>query len=156
MNQNRSARPSFSPLRREHRRPSALLLAAAVVGMTLVPSALEAQRPGGRRGGGPMMGSSIAFLLEKAEDLGLTPEQTEQFTALQAQFQKDNAPIREKMAELRGGGDREAMREVMMEMRDNDRAAIEKALPLLDDAQQVKAKAMLEERRGNRRRPGGD
>ena len=102
-----------------------------------------------------MMGSSIAFLLEKAEDLSLTSEQTEQLTALQAEIEERNAPLLEKLSEIRGSGDREGMRSVMMELREGDREAVEKAMPLLEASQQEQAKALLQERRANRRRPGG-
>ena len=138
---------------------SARLLGAITLGMVLLPNIAEAQRPGGRQGGGPgggpMMTSSVALFLEKSDDLNLTQGQTEQLTALQVQFDEDNAPLMKRIEEGRANRDREAMRSVMQEFREADQALTTQAMALLDEGQREKAKALVEGRRANRRRPPG-
>lgn len=116
------------------------------------PSELEAQR--GQRQG-RALSNSLSFLLEKSEDLGLSDQQVSALTTMRDEFQTENEDLLLRVRSLRGSGDRDAMRETMMELREKDQAATDRALELLDDAQQAQATALLEERRANRRRPPG-
>lgn len=130
---------------------TALLMAGVVM-----PVALEAQGQG--RGGDGMRpgmrGGSVAFLLEKSEDLSLSDAQKEQFEVLVAELRETNQPLAARMREARGG-DRSAMRELRTELRTNDQAVLEKAMALLDEGQQKSAKELLDSRRPQRRGPPG-
>jgi hypothetical protein len=130
-------------------------LVTAITAAAMLPTALEAQRSGRQGGMRPQMGGSVAFLLEKAEDLDLSAEQKTSLDALANETREANAPVREKIESMRGTGNRDGMREVMTTMRANDEASVEKAMALLDDSQKEAAKALLKERRPQRRRPPG-
>ena len=113
---------------------------------------------------------SVEYLVTKAADLGLT---TEQKTGLEAIGVRWSAATKESREQIRtrlpqrgqgAGGNREEMMQRLQEMRpfaekvdEEDRKTLAEALGLLNEEQQTRAKALLEERRQNARprRSGG-
>jgi hypothetical protein len=104
--------------------------------------------------------SSIDFLLSKSTELALTPDLTAKLTALDARFEEKAKPIRAQIqAQLPQdmGGDREAMRAAMQQvrpltqqLRDLDQQFVGDAVKLLGADQQAAANRLLEERRAMR------
>lgn len=149
-------------------------LGMALAVLALAPLQLMAQ--GTPRGAAPMMGArllleqgSVEFLAGRAQDLTLDEAQTVKLKEIAAKWATDTKDARETIrAEMprpgQGTGDREAMRARMQALQprlqklveDDDRALAE-AMQVLDEAQQAKAKQLLDERRANSRprRPGG-
>jgi Spy/CpxP family protein refolding chaperone len=151
-----------------------LVIALAVT--MLAPLPLLAQ--GGTQGRGGMGGvmsarllvdqGSVEYLVTRAEDLTLNESQRTQLEAIAVKW---TAATRESREQIRGmlpqrgqaGGDREAMRQRLEQVRplaekltEDDQKALDEAVKLLDDAQREKAKALLDERRQNARpRRGG-
>lgn len=153
-------------------------LAMALTVSLLAPLPLLAQGGGQGRGGqgGGMAArmlveqGSVEYLVTKATDLTLTEDQTRQLKAIGDAWAGKTKTQREEIRAMlpqpgqgMGGGDREAMMQRMQAMRplaqklaEEDKAALDQALALLDDAQKAKAATLLEERRRNARpRRGG-
>lgn len=82
-----------------------------------------------------------------AKEVGLTAEQQEQLLAINEEFRTEMRAMREN-----GGGDRMAMREKMMTMRDEQ---LEKVKAILTEEQFEKYQAYVEANRPQRRRGGG-
>lgn len=121
-----------------------MLLSAA--GVAVVP-ALFAQRSGGRGGRGRMMDPE-AQLKMYTERLKLSADQQEKVKKL---LEEQGAAFRKLRDEARQGGDRSAMREKMMKLReDSDKQMSE----ILSKEQADEYKKMMEERR-SRMRGGG-
>jgi Spy/CpxP family protein refolding chaperone len=157
----------------KHGRSFTIALAVSL----LAPLPLLAQGGGQGRGGmGGMMSArllveqgSVEYLVTKAADLELTADQTTQLESIGAKWAEATKESREQIRSMlpqpgqRMGGDRDAMMQRMRQMQplaqklnEDDEEALVEALALLDDAQQTKAKALLEERRQSARpRRGG-
>lgn len=160
-----------------HGRSLAMALAVSI----LAPLPLLAQAGGqGGQGRGGMGGAmsarmlveqgSVEYLVTKAADLALTPDQTKQLQAIGTAWadatKEQRSEIKAMLPEPgqgMGGGDRQAMMERMQRMRplaqklaEDDSKALDEALALLDETQKTKAATLLEERRQNARpRRGG-
>jgi hypothetical protein len=155
------------------KRGKTLLTALAVSMLAPLPLLAQTADQPQRRGG--MMAArllveqgSVEYLVTKATDLQLKADQTTQLEAIGVKWAEATKGSREQIgAAMPQPGqtpDREAMmqrmqelRPVMEKLREDDQAALDEALKLLDAAQQTKAKALLEERAQNARprRPGG-
>lgn len=151
-----------------------LVIALAVT--MLAPLPLLAQ--GGTQGRGAMAGimssrllvdqGSVEYLVTRAADLTLNDDQRTQLQAIAVKWADATRDAREQIKGTlprrgQAGGDREAMRQRLEQVRplaekltEDDQKALDEAVLLLDDAQREKAKALLEERRQNARpRRGG-
>ncbi len=127
--------------------------------LALVSAApLTAQQRGGMRGQGPMAMSPVAFLLDQADSLNLTADQTTKAMALKDSLDAANAPHVKELEDLRasggGGGGFQQMRPVMEKIRTNNDAYLDKVMALLQPEQQTVAKRILD-RMPQRRRGGG-
>lgn len=154
-----------------------LVLALAVLVLAPLPLLAQGGGQGGRggMGGGAMSArllidqGSVEYLATKAGDLALTAEQKAGLEAIGVRW---SAATKESREEIRtrlpqpgqaAGGNREEMMQRLQEMRpfaekvdEEDRKALAEALTLLNEEQQTKAKALLDERRQNaRQRRGG-
>ncbi|HSK20766.1 MAG TPA: hypothetical protein VK912_16555 [Longimicrobiales bacterium] len=154
-----------------------LALALAVFVLAPLPLLAQGGGQGGRggMGGGAMSArllidqGSVEYLVTKADHLGLTAEQK---TGLEAIGARWSATTKESREQIRtrlpqpgqaAGGNREEMMQRLQEMRpfaekvdEEDRKSLAGALALLNEEQQTKAKALIEERRQNARpRRGG-
>lgn len=126
----------------------------------------------GMRGG--MMGmlrNPVQLLVDSAQSLGLSADQVRQLQGIAGQLDDQNrVPLdslqahRGEMGGMRGGGEptpeqratMERLRPYMMQLRDNDRQAIERAMAVLTPDQQARVRAMMPQRRmGEGGRPGG-
>lgn len=133
------------------RKLAGFLLATALV----VPTALSAQ--GGPGGGRMMMRNPIAIAIDHKSDLQLTDDQVAKLTAIEKALTEKNAPVREKMQQLRQGVDfqsmtdeqRQEMRQkampLMQEMRANTDAARANAEKLLKPEQVTKLQEILQQ-----------
>ena len=135
---------------------AALALLAAVQ-----PSHAQQRGPG-------FMRNAVQVLADSAQALGLSAGQATQLTAIAHDLDEQNRVPLDSLQRYRGqmggmrmmGGEgmtdeqRAAMehaRPFMQQLRDNSRAAMEKAMAVLTPEQQEKARAMMPQRRG----PGG-
>ena len=111
---------------------------------------------------------SVEYLVTRSADLTLNEDQRTQLEAIAVKWADATRESREQikgMLPQRGqaGGDREAMRQRLEQVRpladkltEDDQKALDEAVKVLDDAQREKAKALLEERRQSARpRRGG-
>lgn len=141
------------------------VLPAAALAVLAAVSQSHAQRGPGGRG---FNRNPVQVLVDSAQALGLSADQTQQITVIAQQLEAQNrAPLdslqryRDQMGGMRMGGmddvtpeQRAAMehaRAFMQQVRDNSRQAMEKAMAILTADQQEHARAMLPQRRG----PGG-
>ena len=117
---------------------------------------------------GPMR-NAVQVLVDSAQSLGLSAEQTTQLTAIAHELDEQNRVPLDSLQAYRGqmGGMRmmggmdsmtpeqraamEHARPFLQQVRDNSRAAMERAMAVLTPDQQEKARAMMPQRRG----PGG-
>ncbi|HEX6558111.1 MAG TPA: Spy/CpxP family protein refolding chaperone [Longimicrobiales bacterium] len=137
---------------------------AVALALTLLPAAAFAQQtppagaaPGGMRGQGRMMQSTVEWLLTQKEQFRPTTEQVTKLEEIAATLKKDQQEDRDKMQKARETAqndpnvDREAMRaqfrELMVKLRKQDDEATEDALKVLNDEQQKVVKEMLDARR---------
>ncbi|CAN5784966.1 hypothetical protein BH23GEM10_BH23GEM10_07380 [soil metagenome] len=152
-------------------------IAVVLAVLAIAPLPVLAQGGQGRSGmrgqqAGGMMAArvlleqgSVEFLVTKAADLGLSADQSAQLTAIgtawSAATKESRDRVRSSMPQAgqgMGGGDRQAMMQrmqelqpVMQKLRQDDREALDEALALLNEAQQAKAKTLIEERLRPRR-----
>jgi hypothetical protein len=105
---------------------------------------------------GPMAMSPVAFLIEQADSLALTPEQMSTFREARDSLEAANAPHVEALREARAGGGgagtMEQLRPVMQSIRANNDLWLEKALTALEPGQREVADRLLARRP---RRGGG-
>ena len=117
----------------------------------------------GMRGGMMgMMRNPVQLLVDSAQSLGLSADQVRQLQAIARQLDDQNrVPLdslqahRGEMGGMRGGGEptpeqraaMERLRPYMMQLRDNDRQAIERAMAVLTPDQQARVRAMMPQRR---------
>lgn len=153
-----------------------LTMALAVSLLAPLPLLAQGGGQGGRGPAGGVMSArllveqgSVEYLVTKAADLELTSDQTKQLEAIGAKWSEATKESREQIRGMMpqpgqaAGGDREAAMQRLQQMRpiaekldEEDRKALGEALALLNDAQQTRAKALLDERRQNARpRRGG-
>ena len=136
---------------------AALALLAAVQ-----PSQAQQRGPGFNR-------NAVQVLVDSAQALGLSAGQTTQLTAIAHELDEQNRVPLDSLQRYRGemGGMRmmggmegmtpeqraamEHARPFLQQVRDNSRAAMERAMAVLTPDQQEKARAMMPQRRG----PGG-
>jgi hypothetical protein len=143
------------------------------------PAGPMAQRgPGGpgMGGGGGRMGmmrNPVQALVDSAQSLGLSADQVRQLSDIARQLDEQNrTPLdslqahRGEMGGMRmggGGGEMtpeqratmERLRPFMMQVRDNNRQALDRAMAVLTADQQARARAMMPQRGMGRGGPGG-
>jgi Spy/CpxP family protein refolding chaperone len=127
------------------------LVAVFAVSSAINVSAEDQASKGGKRGGPHGMGLLPPPAIEK---LKLTNEQQAKLKEISAEFEKEAAPIREKMkAAHDSGADKEKMKELFEQLMPIRKAAMEKVEQILTDEQKACLKKMREEH--GKRGPGG-
>lgn len=136
------------------------------VGLLALPAAVSAQGPGGPGGRGGMRGGVAAMALEHKADLNLTDEQVAKLQDIQKKLDEKNKPLREKMEKQTNGASfrdltdeqREALRPIMEDLRENSRKSADEVREVLTKEQQDKLRELMPMRggRGDRgARPNG-
>jgi hypothetical protein len=152
-------------------------LALALAGVLALAAPLAAQQDGAPGGRGPGFGrrmlNPVKILVDSAQTLSLTPQQTQDLALVAEQLDSVNAPVVAELQRRRpqggggfGGGQPtpeqraafEQLRPLMQQLRSNSDAALASAFAVLTPAQQEKARDLLPRRRqaGEGRERGGD
>ncbi len=137
------------------------MLAAATT--LLLPAGLLAQNPPQRQRG-MMRRDPVQMVLEQKDTLKLSDAQVKRIQAIQADLQKKNDPLMEKVQAARAkygnpptDDERAKMREemgpMMRELRSNTQTAMDAVLELLDARQQKMVQEMTPRRPGGGERP---
>jgi Spy/CpxP family protein refolding chaperone len=147
------------------------VLPAATLAVLAAVAPSHAQGGPGGRGG--YMRNPVQVMVDSAQSLGLSAEQTQQLTAIAQQLtEQDRVPLdslaryRDQMGGMRMGGGMgdmtpeqqaamEHARPFMQQVRDNNRAAMERAMAILTPQQQERIRAMMPQRGMGRGGPGG-
>jgi hypothetical protein len=152
------------------KRGRSFLVALAVLAFVPLPLLAQGGGMGGQGRGGMGGGAfaartllehgSVEFLVTKAADLQLSAEQSAKLTAIGEAWAASTKEPRTQLSaampqpgQAMGGGDPAAMRQrlqdiapVAQKLVEDDEKAVVEAMKLLDEAQQAKAKQLLEER----------
>jgi len=135
-----------------------LALAAVVAGSSVITVRAE-DKPVGKPGHEGQHRPHFEGLLPPMvlEKIKLTADQKAKYDAIVADFQKETAPLREKMKAAREAGDKEKMKELFQQIMPLRKAAMEKLEQVLTDEQKAELKKMREEhgKRGHGA-PGAD
>lgn len=108
---------------------------------------LQAQRPGGSRGGGSPEERAAAMTERMSTELDLSAAQSEKIKGVNLEFAQK---MQEKRAAARASGDRESMRELMKVMREEQAVALKKYLT----TEQIEKWDKIQAERPNRGAPG--
>lgn len=147
---------------------------ALITALVAVPEIAQAQQqptptaPGNRARAQRAPRTPAALILQRKDELNLTPEQVAQIEKIGEELQEKNRPLQQKMRELRGNRPpnqlsdderaelRQKMAPINEEMRKNTQAAREQILEVLNAEQQQKAKEIWQAAQQRGRRQGGN
>jgi len=94
------------------------------------------------------LGPQVQAALEHRSELGLSQEQADALTALQAELEEVMAPLMAEIRSARESGDQEGMRSTMGRLRAAQAPLLERFREILTDQQREKLRAFVPRRGG--------